>query len=67
VQRLEDEGPSVAEQTAVRNELADGDGVPSDAQRARLEHADRLMKLATRFDVPLILLAALMMAVARYL
>jgi hypothetical protein len=29
----------------IRNELADGDGVPSDAQRARLEHADRLMKL----------------------
>jgi acetyl-CoA carboxylase alpha subunit len=41
--------------------------VPSDAQRARLERADRLMKMATRFDLPLIILAALMMAVARYL
>lgn len=60
-------GPSVAAQTAVQNELAGGDGVPSDAQRARLERADRMMKLATRFDLPLILLAALMMAVARYL
>jgi hypothetical protein len=60
-------GPSVAAQTAVRNELASGDGVPSDAQRARLERADRLMKMATRFDLPLLLLAALMMAVARYL
>jgi uncharacterized membrane protein len=60
-------GPSVAAQTAVRNELAGGDGVPSDAQRARLERADRLMKMATRFDLPLILLAALTMAVARYL
>ena len=59
--------PSVAEQTAVRNELASGDGVPSDAQRARLERADRLMKMAIRFDLPLIILAALMMAVARYL
>lgn len=31
------------------------------------ERADRLMKMATRYDLPLILLAALMMAVARYL
>jgi hypothetical protein len=60
-------GPSVAEQTAVRNELAQGDGVPTDTQLARLAHADRLMQLATRFDLPLILLAALMMAIARYL
>lgn len=60
-------GPSLAAQTAVRNELASGDGVPSDAQRARLKRADRLMKMATRFDLPLILLAALTMAVARYL
>jgi acetyl-CoA carboxylase alpha subunit len=57
----------VAAQAAVRNELASGDGVPSEAQRARLERADRLMKMATRFDLPLIILAALMMAVARYL
>jgi hypothetical protein len=60
-------GPSVAEQTAVQNELAAGDGVPSDEQRLRLQRADRRMQLATRLDLPLIILAALMMAVARYL
>jgi uncharacterized membrane protein len=60
-------GPSVAEQTAVQNELASGDGVPTEGQRRRLERADRLMRLATRLDLPLILLAGLMMAVARYL
>ncbi len=60
-------GPSVAAQTAVRNELAAGDGVPSEAQRRRLERADRRMHLATRIDLPLILLAALTMAIGRYL
>ena len=60
-------GPSVALQTAVQNELAAGDGVPTEAQRLRLERADRLMRLATRFDLPLILVAGLTMAVARYL
>lgn len=39
-------GPSVAEQSAVRNELAAGDGVPTEAQRERLERADRRMRLA---------------------
>ena len=60
-------GPSVAEQTAVQNELAGGDGVASEEQRRRLERADRLMRLATRIDLPLILLAGLTMAVGRYL
>ncbi len=60
-------GPSVAEQTAVQNELASRDGVPTEGQRRRLERADRLMRLATRIDLPLILLAGLTMAVGRYL
>jgi hypothetical protein len=60
-------GPSVAEQTAVRNELAASGGAPSIAQTERLERADRRMKLANRIDLPLILLAGLAMAVGRYL
>jgi hypothetical protein len=60
-------GPSVAEQTAVQNELAGGDGVPTEDQRRRLERADRLMRLATRIDLPLILLAGLTMAIGRYM
>lgn len=60
-------GPSVAEQTAVQNELAAGNGVPTERQRERLERADRLMRWATRVDLPLILLAGLSMAVGRYL
>jgi uncharacterized membrane protein len=60
-------GPGVAEQTAVQNELARGDGVPTDAQRQRLERAARRMQLADRIDLPLLLIAGLTMAVARYL
>jgi len=60
-------GPSVALQTAVRNELAASGGEPDTGQRARLERADRLMRLATRVDLPLILLAGLTMAIGRYL
>jgi hypothetical protein len=60
-------GPSVAEQTAVRNELAASGGMPSDAHRERLERAERRMQLATRIDLPLILLAGLTMAIGRYL
>lgn len=60
-------GPSVAEQTAVRNELATTGGVPTEGQRKRLERADRRMRLAQRIDLPLILLAGLTMAVGRYL
>ena len=60
-------GPGVAVQTAVQNELARGDGVPTEAQRQRLEWAGRRMQLADRIDLPLLLLAGLTMAVARYL
>ena len=60
-------GPGIAEQTAVGAELAAGDGVPTAEQRARLDRAERRLKLASRIDLPLLLLAALTMAVARYL
>jgi hypothetical protein len=60
-------GPGVAEQTAVRGELAAGDGVPTAAQRERLDRADGRLKLANRIDLPLLILAGLTMAVARYL
>ena len=60
-------GPGIAEQTAVRGELAAGDGVPTAAQQERLDRADRRLALAGRIDLPLLLLAALTMAVARYL
>ncbi|MGH2456715.1 MAG: hypothetical protein ACRDHD_10725, partial [Candidatus Limnocylindria bacterium] len=60
-------GPSLAAQTAVQTELATGDGLPTDAQRQRLAWAERRMRLASRVDLPLILLAGLTMAVARYL
>jgi hypothetical protein len=60
-------GPSAAELTAVQNELAKGDGVLSEAQRRRLERAGRRTRLATRVDPPLVLLAGLLLAVARYL
>lgn len=36
-------------------------------QLSRLDRADRLMRLATRVDLPLILFAGLTMAVGRYL
>ena len=60
-------GPSAAEQTAVGNELAANGGVPTEAQRQRLERAERRMQLASRIDLPLILLAGLTMAIGRYL
>jgi len=60
-------GPSIAEQTAVQNELALGDGEQTEAQRRRLERAARRMQLANRIDLPLLLVAGLSMAVARYL
>lgn len=59
--------PGIAETTAVQNELAAGDGVPTEAQRQRLERASRRLQLAGRIDWPLLLLAGLTMAVARYL
>jgi uncharacterized membrane protein len=60
-------GPSIAAHTAVQQELATGDGTPTEAQRQRLVRADRRLQLATRIDWPLLLLAGLTMAVARYL
>lgn len=60
-------GPSVAEQSAVRNELAARGAAPTEEQRERLRHADGLMRLAGRVDLPLILVAGLTMATARYL
>ncbi len=60
-------GPSAADQQAVAREMAGGDGVPTSAQRERLERADRRLTLASRIDLPLLILAALAMAVARYL
>jgi hypothetical protein len=61
-------GPSIAEQTAVKNELAlVGGGAPDEHQQARLDRADRRMHLSTRIDFPLIVFAALTMAVGRYL
>jgi hypothetical protein len=60
-------GPSIAEQTTVQTELAASDGPPTAAQQERLDRADRRMELANRVDLPLMILAGLMMAVARYL
>jgi hypothetical protein len=60
-------GPSIAAQTAVQNELV-ASGLPmTDGQRQRLDRADRQMELANRIDLPLIVVAGVMMAVARYL
>ena len=60
-------GPSIADQTAVETELARGNGGPTESQRERLARAERRMRLATRLDLPLLSLAGLTMAVARYL
>jgi hypothetical protein len=60
-------GPSIAEQAAVQAELASGDGVPSAEQTRRLARADGRMRLSSRIDLPLLLLAGLTMAVARYI
>ena len=60
-------GPSVAEQAAVQAEIAQGDGFPTDEHRRRLARAEARMRLANRIDLPLLLVAGLTMAVARYL
>jgi hypothetical protein len=61
-------GPSVAARASVQRELAaGGGGEPSAAQRARLARADRNMRLADRIDLPLLVVAGLLMATARYL
>jgi hypothetical protein len=51
----------------VQAELARGDGTPTEAQRVRLARAEGRLRLADRLDLPLILVAGLTMAVARYL
>jgi hypothetical protein len=60
-------GPGIAEQTAVRGELAGSNDEPTAEQRERLARAEGKLKLAGRIDMPLLLLAGLTMAVARYL
>jgi uncharacterized membrane protein len=60
-------GPSIAEQAAIQAELAAGDGVATAEQARRLARAEGRMRLSNRLDLPLLILAALMMAVARYL
>jgi hypothetical protein len=60
-------GPSIAAQTAVQKELAASGGPATQAQARTLARADGKMQLANRIDLPLIMLAGLMMAVARYL
>lgn len=59
--------PAVSAQTAVSAELATSGAQPTAAQQQRLAWADRRMKLATWIDMPLLLFAALTMAIARYL
>ena len=60
-------GPSIAAQTQVQAELAATGGSPNEDQRRRLEKAEARMRLSNRLDLPLLLLAGLTMAVARYL
>lgn len=60
-------GPSIAAQTVVQKELAASGAPATPAQVETLALADRRMQLANRVDFPLVLLAGLMMAVARYL
>jgi hypothetical protein len=51
----------------VARELAASNGIANAPQRERLERAERRLKLASRIDLPLLILAALTMALARYL
>lgn len=60
-------GPSIAELTTVQGEMAATNEPPTPTQRERLERAEGRLKLASRIDLPLLLLAGLTMAVARYL
>ena len=60
-------GPSIGAQTQVQKELAASDAPPTEAQVETLARADAKMQLANRVDFPLILLAGLTMAIARYL
>jgi hypothetical protein len=60
-------GPSIAEQAAVQGELAANGGAPTAEQARRLARAEGRIRLSNRLDFPLLVLAALAMAVARYL
>ena len=61
-------GPSAAAQGAVQREMAaSGATVPTEPQRERLAWADARLRLASRIDLPLLLVAGLTMAVGRYL
>jgi hypothetical protein len=60
-------GPSIAAQAAVQTELVHGDGIPTADQQRRLAWAEARMRLSSRIDLPLLLLAGLTMAVGRYL
>ena len=60
-------GPAISAQGAVQAELARGEGMPTEAQRERLAAAERRLRLANRIDLPLLVTAALTMAVGRYL
>ena len=57
----------IAEQAAVQSELASGDGVLTADQQRRLAKAETRMRLSSRLDLPLLVLAGLTMAVGRYL
>ena len=59
-------GPSEAAKSAVHQELAASGAAPTAEQQARLDRADASMRLATRIDLPLLTLAALTMAIGRY-
>jgi hypothetical protein len=59
--------PAVSVQTAVGAELAASGAEPTAPQRERLAAADRQLRLATWIDMPLLIFAALTMAIARYL
>ena len=61
-------GPGAAAQAAVQRELAaSGAAQPNADQQRRLDGAEARLRLASRIDLPLLLVAALTMAVGRYL
>jgi hypothetical protein len=60
-------GPGAAAQAAIQKELAASGGPPSAEQSARLAWAAGRLRLASRIDLPLLLVAGLTMAVGRYL
>jgi uncharacterized membrane protein len=60
-------GPSLAAMASVQGELAASGAPPTAAQLDRMARAEGRLRLAGRIDLPLILVAGLTMAVARYL